>query len=319
MDRAETSIVGGPIRAIVAQRASAALVCFEYSGGRRHALARPVHSRDARPGGARQAVPTCLGLPAIDAMTPPPRLFDLSGRTVLVTGAGRGMGVGIARSLGRLGAKVAVNDFFADRAETTAQALAAEGLQACAAPGDITRPDVRAAIVQRTQHTFGAIDLLVNNAGVPPGMESNLRKFKDLGDDDFEQQLDLNLRAIVGLSRLVLPGMIERRFGRIVIVSSESWRVGIAFGITNYAAAKAAALGFMRQLAHEVGRKGVTVNAVSLGTMNNFGYDEQAKATAVGRAGTPEDVGALVAYLVSTEASWMTGQTLPLNGGAVTA
>jgi NAD(P)-dependent dehydrogenase (short-subunit alcohol dehydrogenase family) len=99
----------------------------------------------------------------------------------------------------------------------------------------------------------------------------------------------------------------------------ESWRVGIAFGLTNYATAKAAALGFMRQLAHEVGRKGVTVNAVSLGTMNNFGYEEQAKATAVGRAGTPEDVGALVAYLVSGEAGWMTGQTLPLNGGAVTA
>jgi 2-hydroxycyclohexanecarboxyl-CoA dehydrogenase len=76
--------------------------------------------------------------------------------------------------------------------------------------------------------------------------------------------------------------MVERRFGRIVIVSSESWRVGIAFGLTNYATAKAAALGFMRQLAHEVGRKGVTVNAVSLGTMNNFGYEEQAKATAVG-------------------------------------
>ena len=75
----------------------------------------------------------------------------------------------------------------------------------------------------------------------------------------------------------------------------------------------------MRQLAHEVGRKGVTVNAVSLGTMNNFGYEEQAKATAVGRAGTPEDVGALVVYLASQEAAWMTGQTLPLNGGAITA
>jgi NAD(P)-dependent dehydrogenase (short-subunit alcohol dehydrogenase family) len=252
-------------------------------------------------------------------MTSASRLFDLGGRTALVTGAGRGMGVGIARTLGRLGAKVAVNDFFADRADATAQALAGEGLQVRAAPGDITRPEVREAIVQDVRATLGEIDLLVNNAGVPPGMESSLRKFKDLGDADFEQQLDLNLRAIIGLTRLVLPGMVERRFGRIVIVSSESWRVGIAFGLTNYAASKAAALGFMRQLAHEVGRKGVTVNAVSLGTMNNFGYEEQAKATAVGRAGTPEDVGALVAYLVSNEASWMTGQTLPLNGGAVTA
>lgn len=248
-----------------------------------------------------------------------PALFDLSGRVALVTGAGRGMGVGIARTLGRLGAKVVVNDCFAERAESTVQALAAEGLQACAAAGDITQPEAREAVVRTARSVFGEVDLLVHNAGVPPGMEHNLRKFKDLADADFEQQLDLNLRAIITLTRLVLPGMVERRFGRIVIVSSESWRVGIAFGLTHYAAAKAGALGFMRQLAHEVGRKGVTVNAVSLGTMNNFGYEEQAKATAVGRAGTPEDVGALVAYLVSGEAGWMTGQTLPLNGGAVTA
>ena len=243
--------------------------------------------------------------------------FD--GCVALITGAGRGMGLGVARTLGRLGAKVAVNDYFADRAQAAAQGLLAEGLQAVAVPGDITRPEVREAVVAATRSAFGDVDLLINNAGVPPGMESNLRKFRDLTEADFEQQLDLNLRAITGLTRLVLPAMIERGFGRIVIVSSESWRVGIAFGLTNYAAAKAAALGFMRQLSHEVGRKGVTVNAVSLGTMNNFGYDEQAKATAVGRAGTPEDVGALVAYLVSNEAGWMTGQTLPLNGGAITA
>ena len=249
----------------------------------------------------------------------PHTMFDLSGRVALITGAGRGMGLGVARTLGRLGAKVAVNDYFADRAQAAAQGLLAEGLQAVAVPGDITRPEVREAVVAATRSAFGDVDLLINNAGVPPGMESNLRKFRDLTEADFEQQLDLNLRAIPGLTRLVQPAMIERGFGRIVIVSSESWRVGIAFGLTNYAAAKAAALGFMRQLSHEVGRKGVTVNAVSLGTMNNFGYDEQAKATAVGRAGTPEDVGALVAYLVSNEAGWMTGQTLPLNGGAITA
>jgi 2-hydroxycyclohexanecarboxyl-CoA dehydrogenase len=231
----------------------------------------------------------------------PHTMFDLSGRVALITGAGRGMGLGVARTLGRLGAKVAVNDYFADRAQAAAQGLLAEGLQAVAVPGDITRPEVREAVVAATRSAFGDVDLLINNAGVPPGMESNLRKFRDLTEADFEQQLDLNLRAITGLTRLVLPAMIERGFGRIVIVSSESWRVGIGFGLTNYAAAKAAALGFMRQLSHEVGRKGVTVNAVSLGTMNNFGYDELACAalpvhrprrlTAVGfRAGTPEDV-----------------------------
>ena len=188
----------------------------------------------------------------------PHTMFDLSGRVALITGAGRGMGLGVARTLGRLGAKVAVNDYFADRAQAAVQGLLAEGLQAVAVPGDITRPEVREAVVAATRSAFGDVDLLINNAGVPPGMESNLRKFRDLTEADFEQQLDLNLRAITGLTRLVLPAMIERGFGRIVIVSSESWRVGIAFGLTNYAAAKAAALGFMRQLSHEVGRKGVT-------------------------------------------------------------
>lgn len=247
-------------------------------------------------------------------------LFDLSGRVALVTGSGQGMGLGIVRALATQGARVIINDYFAERAANSAQALRAEGFQVCAAPGDITKPDVRQQIVDLGRKEFGAIDILVNNAGVPPGMPNSLRQFKDLKDEDFELQLDLNLRAVIGLSRLVLDGMCERKFGRIVIISSESWRVGLSYGLSNYAAAKAAALGFMRQLAHEVGRSGVTANALSLGCMNNFGYDDVAKATtAVGRAGTPEDVGAAVAYLASSEASWMTGQVLALNGGSVTA
>ena len=247
------------------------------------------------------------------------RLFDLDGRVAIVTGAGRGMGLGIARALGRQGARVAVNDFFAERAEQAAAMLRAEGLAACAAPGDITKPETRQAIVATAEREFGPIDTLVHNAGVPPGMESNLRPFKALAEADFERQLDLNLRAITALTRLVIDGMCERGFGRIVIVSSESWRIGLKFGLTDYAAAKAAALGFMRHLAHEVGQQGVTVNALSLGTMNNFGYDEIAKnTTAVGRAGTPEDAGAAVAWLASSEAAWYTGQTMALNGGSST-
>jgi NAD(P)-dependent dehydrogenase (short-subunit alcohol dehydrogenase family) len=133
-------------------------------------------------------------------MTSALRLFDLGGRTALVTGAGRGMGVGVAGALGRLGAKAAVKDFFADRAEATAQALASEGLQVRAAPGGITRPEVREAIVQDVRATLGEVDVLVNNAGVPPGMESNARKFKDLADADFEQQLDrVVARQVTGL------------------------------------------------------------------------------------------------------------------------
>ena len=246
-------------------------------------------------------------------------LFSLDGRVALVTGSGRGMGLGIACALARQGAKVAVNDYFAERAEQAAVALRAEGFTACAAPGDITQPANREQIVATAARELGPIDILVHNAGVPPGMENNLKHFSALADEDFERQLDLNLRAITGLTRLVIGGMCERGFGRIVIISSESWRIGLKFGLSNYAAAKSAALGFMRHLAHEVGRTGVTVNALSLGTMNNFGYDEIAKnTTAVGRAGTPEDVGAAVAWLVSAEAAWYTGQTMALNGGSST-
>ena len=246
-------------------------------------------------------------------------MFRLDGKVALITGAGRGMGLGAARALAVQGAKVVINDYFADRAEAAVQTLRQQGLTICAAPGDITQPAVREQLVERASREFGPIDILVHNAGVPPGMESSLRQFKDLQDEDFERQLDLNLRAITGLTRLVVGGMCERGWGRIVIVSSESWRIGLKFGLSNYAAAKAAALGFMRHLAHEVGRQGVTVNAVSLGTMNNFGYDEIAKnTTAVGRAGTPDDVGAAVAWLASSEASWYTGQTMALNGGSST-
>ena len=253
-------------------------------------------------------------------MTDAVPLFNLSGRVALITGSGQGMGLGAARALCRQGASVVINDYYPERAESAAAALKADGFKVCAAPGDITLAAAREQIVATAQRAFGKIDILVNNAGVPPGMPNSLRTFKDLADEDFERQLDLNLRAILGLTRLVVDDMCARGFGRIVIITSEAWRNGMPMGLSNYAAAKSAALGFMRHLAHEVGRQGVTANALSLGCMNNFGYDEIAKrTTAVGRAGTADDVGAAVAYLVSNEASWMSGQVIALNGGSCTA
>lgn len=247
------------------------------------------------------------------------RLFDYSGRVVLVTGAGQGMGLGIARALGSLGARVLINDFYAERAEAAAQSLRADGCEALAAPGDITLENTASELCALAQSKYGTIDTLVNNAGVPVGMPTSLRTFDKLVDDDFDRQLDLNFRAVVRLCRAVLPGMQAAGFGRIVTISSESWRLGQSMGLSDYAAAKAASIGFMRNLCKEVGPHGITVNVLSLGAMNNYGYDEIAKrVTAVGRAGSPEDVGAAVAYLAAREASWMTGQTIPLNGGSST-
>ena len=246
-------------------------------------------------------------------------LFRLEGLGALVTGAGQGMGVGIVRALATQGARVALNDLFPERAEATAAALRAEGLDVTAIAGDITDAATRERLVAAAAAAVGQVDILVHNAGVPVGMPNSLRQFRNLAPADFERQLDLNFRAVTGLTKLALEGMLARGFGRIVLITSESWRIGLAMGLTDYASAKAAAIAFMRHLAHETGREGITANALSLGTMNNYPYDDIAKrTTAVGRSGSPADVGAAVAFLASRECAWLTGQTIALNGGSVT-
>lgn len=238
-------------------------------------------------------------------------MFDLKGRKALITGAGQGMGFGIAKALAGQGAKVYINDLYPERAEKAASEIGASALS-----GDITDAAIRAGF----KDTIGALDILVNNAGVPEGMPTSLAHADKLGDADYARQMDLNHHAVRGLCNLFLPGMRERGHGRVLIITSESHRLGLAMGLSHYAAAKSATLGYMRALAAEVGHDGVTVNALSLGTMNNFeGHERAAVSTLIGRAGTPQDVGAAALYLCSDEAGWMTGQTLPLNGGACTA
>jgi len=238
-------------------------------------------------------------------------MFNLTGRTALVTGAGQGMGLGIAKALADAGAKVYINDLYADRAQAAANSIGANAL-----PGDITDPKTRESFVS----AIPQLDILVNNAGVPEGMGTNIAKASTLTETDYQRQMDLNHHAIRGLCRLFVPAMQSRRHGRVLIISSEAHRLGVSMGLSHYAAAKAATMGYMRTLAAEVGHDGVTINALSLGSMNNFeGHERAAATTIVGRAGTPEDVGAAALYLCSNEASWMTGQTIPLNGGASTA
>src|SRR5690554_2385057 len=246
-------------------------------------------------------------------------IFGLEGQTALITGAGRGMGVGIARMLGRLGAKVVINDFYPERAEETANQLRTEGLEAFAAPADITDYELVAAMVAKVTAEVGPIDILVSNAGVPTdGMD--YKKFADSTPDDWKKFVNLNMFGLMNICHAIVPSMAERRYGRIVAITSESWRAGLPMGIAAYAASKAGAVGFIRHLAAETGRSGITVNALSLGTMNNWDSDALAKKTCfVPRAGSPEDVGAGVAYFASKEASWVTGQVLPLNGGSLTA
>ena len=245
-------------------------------------------------------------------------MFDLSGRVALVTGAGRGIGYGIASGLLGQGAVVVVNDLHAERAARAASELdPAERAHAVA--GDVTERDCAERLVAAALSRFGRLDILVNNAGVPEGME--LRAFCEMPEEDWREVIELNLGAVMRMSRAALDPMRERGYGRIVTIVSEAWRAGIGIGVAPYAAGKAGAVGFSRQLSGEVGRAGITVNCVSLGQMNNIGADE-AKATRhypVPRFGTPADAASATVFLCAEESGWITGQCLAVNGGVVTA
>lgn len=249
----------------------------------------------------------------------PHNIFGLEDQVALVTGAGRGMGVGIARMLGKLGANVAINDLYPERAEKTASMLRDEGIKAFAAAADVTDHDAIKAMVGKIVEHAGKIDILVSNAGVPAdGM--GYCKFLDSSPQDWQKFVNLNMFGLMNCCHAVVPAMKERGYGRVIAITSESWRAGLPMGIAAYAASKAGAVGFIRHLAAETGRSGITVNALSLGTMNNWDSDALAKKTCfVPRAGSPADVGAGVAYFASKEAEWVTGQVLPLNGGSLTA
>lgn len=243
--------------------------------------------------------------------------FDLTGHVALVTGAGQGVGAGVATALGARGAAVAVNDLHAERAEATVAHLAAAGVTAMAAPFDVTDPDAVAAGVDAVRFRLGAVDVLVNNAGVPEGM--GVAPFTDLPVEEWRHQLELNLLGSLQCIRAVLPGMVEQGWGRVVQISSAAGSVGLRIGVSAYGASKAGIEGAVRHLAVELGRTGVTVNAVALGLIANVedpNITPLVRGLPIGRPGTPEDVGAAVAYVASPEASWLTGQTIHLDGGA---
>jgi NAD(P)-dependent dehydrogenase (short-subunit alcohol dehydrogenase family) len=243
---------------------------------------------------------------------------DLRGRVALVTGAGRNVGAGIATALAAAGAAVAVNDIHADRAESTAAAIRDAGGRAIAAVADVCDTEQVTALVAAVERDLGPVDLLVNNAGVPEGGVP-LQHFRDMPVEDWARTIDLNLYAVLRCTKAVVDGMCERGFGRIVTIVSEAGRLGLPPGLTIYAAGKAGAAGFSRVLAHEVGKHGVTVNCVSLGPMDNaVRRDQVLKAMPTRRYGTPADAGSAVVYLCSPGASWVTGQTLALNGGHFT-
>jgi NAD(P)-dependent dehydrogenase (short-subunit alcohol dehydrogenase family) len=246
-------------------------------------------------------------------------MFDLSRRVALVTGAGQGVGAEVAATLARQGATVAVNDLFAARARTVADGIAADGGRAEAVAADITDVDAVGAMVAAVEARLGPVDILVNNAGIPADGFA-LKPFREMTVDDWEPFIRLNLYGTLHCTRAVVDGMCERGWGRVVTVSSEAGRTGTDLGISLYGASKAAAVGLSRHLAVELGPFGVTVNCVSLGVIERAdgGGGGMAKRYPTRRLGRPADVAGAIAYLASDEAAWVTGQTLPVNGGIFT-
>ena len=245
--------------------------------------------------------------------------FDLGGRVALVTGAGRGIGVGIATALASRGATVVVNDLHADRAAATVDHLAASGATALAAPFDVRDREATEASIASAVAVVGPVDVLVNNAGVPDGM--GVTRFLDLDPDDWAQYVDVNLYGALHCVRAVVGGMVDRGWGRIVQISSAAGSIGIGLGVSLYGGAKAGIEGTLRHLAVELGSTGVTINSIALGMMGNVDDPAVAgivRSVPVGRLGTPDDVGAAVVYVASDEAAWLTGQTIHLDGGTTT-
>jgi 3-oxoacyl-[acyl-carrier protein] reductase len=247
-------------------------------------------------------------------------MIDLSGKVAVVTGAGRGIGTGIAERLAAQGARVIVNyRASVQGAEETVDRIRQAGGEAAAIQADVSQSADAQRLIKEAIATWGGLDILVNNAGTTRDMVIMMLK-----EDDWDTVIRTNLTSTFYCSKAAVRHMMRKRYGRIVNITSV---VGLAgqSGQTNYAASKAGIIGFTKSLAKEVGSRGITVNAVAPGfvptALTDVLSDEQ-KAQAIdmtplGRMGTVEDVANAVVFLASDEACFITGQVLSVDGGLV--
>lgn len=241
-------------------------------------------------------------------------MFDLSGKCALVTGASGGIGGAIAKALHGAGATVGLSGTRVDPLE----ALAAElGERAVVLPCNLSDPEAVDALPKQAIEAMGALDILVNNAGI-----TRDQIFMRMSDDEWQSVLDVNLTSAMRLCRGVMRPMMKARWGRIINISSIVGAIGNP-GQANYAASKAGMIGMSKSLAYEVASRGITVNAVAPGfittPMTDKLTDDQKTALLsqipAGRMGEPSEIAAAVAYLASTQAGYVTGTTLHVNGG----
>jgi 3-oxoacyl-[acyl-carrier protein] reductase len=247
--------------------------------------------------------------------------FGLDGRVALVTGAGGGLGEGICLSLAAAGAAVACVDVGEEKAEARAEQVRAAGGTAVAIAADVSsRPSVEAA-VERAAGQLGGLDVLVNNAAVYP-----LRAWTEITEEEWDHVLAVNLKGYFLCARAALPHLRAGGRGRILNVASITAFIGLA-NLLDYVSSKGGVIGFTRALARELGPEGITVNAISPGAFptdaekihpnpeeyNQWILDQQS----LKRRGTPDDIGNLVVFLAGDAASFITGQTVEIDGGWV--
>lgn len=241
-------------------------------------------------------------------------MFELTGKTALITGATGAIGGSIARTLHAQGATVAISG---TRAEILDRLAADLGGRVHVLPCNLADVDATEALVPRAEEAMGRLDVLVANAGVT---RDNL--FVQLRDEDWEQVIAINLTATFRLARAAVRGMMRRRFGRVIAITSVVGTTGNP-GQANYAAAKAGITGMIKAVAQEYAKRGVTANCVAPGfivtPMTDKLSDKQRETilerVPANRAGTAAEVAAAVAFLASDEAAYVTGQTLHVNGG----
>ena len=250
-------------------------------------------------------------------------VWSLTGRVALVTGAGRGVGAGIAEVLAERGAAVAVNDLHADRAAAVVGAIEAAGGTATAVVFDVCDDDAVREGVAGIADWAGAVDLLVNNAGIPEDRRVGL--FVDSSAADWLPFLQLNVWAPMYCLRATLPEMVRRGFGRVVQISSGAGARGLPDGSGEalYGGSKAFMDGLLRHVANEVARHGVTVNAIAPGLITSaLAYADPdlvhglLERIPMGRLGEPREIGDAVAWLASDGAAFVTGQVIHVNGGS---
>jgi NAD(P)-dependent dehydrogenase (short-subunit alcohol dehydrogenase family) len=242
----------------------------------------------------------------------------LAGQSALVTGAARGLGYAAARRLAADGARVALLDRDGEALAAAAEALAAQGAAVLPQTVDLTDEEGVRAAVAAVLAAEGRIDVLVNNAGIYPH-----RSFEELTYAEWRHVLTVNLDSVFLCTHAVYPAMRERRYGRIVNVSSSTFFIGYP-GLAAYIASKGGIIGFTRALASEAGPYGITVNAVAPGLIATEGvlggeeahlFDEIVPEQALRRRGEPEDIAECIAYLAGPSAGFVTGQTINVDGG----